>query len=93
MDAKSTYPVVAKSCIPRSELLSYWKQHNIEQTYNMLVENHNTCLLDVFAGTCSQKNLPIYEHFPSVQGPAEEGYMLDFLGLLAAFVISGLAAD
>ncbi|CAE7506530.1 unnamed protein product [Symbiodinium natans] len=47
----------------------------------MLVENHNTCLLDVFAGTCSQKNLPIYEHFPSVQGPAEEGYMLDFLGV------------
>ena len=49
--------------------------------YKMLVENHNTCLLDIFAGRCEKRNLPIFEKFPAVQGPPQEGFMLDFLGV------------
>ncbi|CAE7307366.1 kidins220 [Symbiodinium sp. CCMP2592] len=50
-------------------------------SYDLLVQNHNTCLLDIWSGECTQKNLAIFEEFPSEQGPAPDGFMLDFLGI------------
>lgn len=64
-----------------SEFFVYFKLEHTEPTYRMMVQNHNTCLLDIFAGRCDKRNLPIFEKFPAVQGPPQEGFMLDFLGV------------
>ncbi|CAE7835841.1 unnamed protein product [Symbiodinium necroappetens] len=64
-----------------SEFLVYFKLEYTEPAYGMMVQNHNTCLLDIFAGRCEKRNLPIFEKFPAVQGPPQEGFMLDFLGV------------
>ncbi|CAE7889070.1 kidins220, partial [Symbiodinium microadriaticum] len=64
-----------------SEVFFYFKELHTMPLYKMLVENHNTCLLDIFAGRCEKRNLPIFEKFPAVQGPPQEGFMLDFLGV------------
>ena len=64
-----------------SEVFFYFKELHTMPLYAMLVENHNTCLLDIFAGRCEKRNLPIFEKFPAVQGPPSDGFMLDFLGV------------
>ena len=64
-----------------SEAFFYFKEQQTMPIYEMLTQNHNTCLLDIFAGRCEKRNLPIFEKFPAVQGPPQEGFMLDFLGV------------
>ena len=46
---------------------------------------------DVFAGKCEKKGFAIFENFPAVQGPAQEGFMLDFLGRLSKVCSKPLA--
>ncbi|CAE7794559.1 unnamed protein product [Symbiodinium sp. CCMP2592] len=36
---------------------------------------------NLFKGTCQKKHLPIFENFPAVAGPGQEGFILDFLGV------------
>ncbi|CAE7617619.1 unnamed protein product [Symbiodinium natans] len=64
-----------------SEMFWYFKEEQTMPVYNLLVQNHNTCLPDIFAGKCEQRHFSIFEEFPSMQGPAEDGFMLDFLGI------------
>ncbi|CAE7362007.1 unnamed protein product [Symbiodinium natans] len=63
------------------DLLTIFRLTQTVPSYKLQVENHNVCLLDIWAGKCEKSNLPIFEHFPAVQGPSLEGYTLDFLGV------------
>ncbi|CAE7948873.1 unnamed protein product [Symbiodinium sp. KB8] len=63
------------------DIYLHFKRAETEPAYDLLVQSQNLCLPNVFQSTCEQKHLPIFENFPAVAGPGQEGFMLDFLGV------------
>ncbi|CAK9109374.1 unnamed protein product [Durusdinium trenchii] len=41
----------------------------------------NSCLPNIFTRSCHSEHLPIFQLFPPVQGPPNDGQIMDFLGI------------
>eukprot|EP00439_Symbiodinium_sp_Y106_P021875 s2907_g2.t1 len=63
------------------DIYFHFKRTETEPAYDLLVQNQNLCLPNLFKGTCEKKHLPIFENFPALAGPGQEGFILDFLGV------------
>lgn len=52
---------------------------------DIIRDGSSSCLTNIFEKTCSKHHLPIFSHFPTTQGPALQGQILDFLGISTNF--------
>eukprot|EP00435_Cladocopium_sp_Y103_P015768 s3091_g3.t2 len=79
--ADSSEPMADGIATLGSELLGNFKLTKQHSTYQLQVRHGNSCALELFHGTCEHPHFGVFEAFPPVQGPAEQGTLLDFLGI------------